>query len=109
MTELIAKARGEDRSEAALQPERRRMLTGEQRREIQPAEREHRCGLAHAHAHRVPFAVQQPDLAYRIPWTSSPDLHRAIPRHVQRSRDGAVDDEDHLPRIVPLAPQDLPL
>ena len=61
--ELTAKARCEERSEAALQPERRRMLAGEQRSEIRPAEREHGGGLGRAHAHRVPSAVEQRDLA----------------------------------------------
>ena len=80
--ELVAEARGEERREAALQPERRRMLAGEQRREVQPAEREHRRGLGHAHAHRVPPAVEQRDLADASPRAGPPDLHRAIPGHV---------------------------
>ena len=78
--ELIAKARGEERREPALEPERRRILAGEQRREVDPAEREHRRGLGHAHAHRVPAAVEQRDLADHLPRPGSPDLHRAIAR-----------------------------
>ena len=53
------------------------------------------------------FAVEQRDLADRLPWTGAPDLDRAIPRQLQRGRQDAVDDEHHLPRVVPLSPEEL--
>ena len=50
-------------SEAAPQPERRRMLADEHGREVEPAEREDGRGLGDTHGHRVPLAVEQRDLA----------------------------------------------
>jgi hypothetical protein len=83
------------------------MPPGEQRDEVRPAEHEHRRGLGDAHAHGVPAAVEHPDLADDVAWPRTPDLKCAIPRHMQRSRDRAVDDEHHLARVVALAPQNL--
>ena len=105
--ELVAEPRGEERREPALERERRRVPAAEQRREVQPAEREHGRGLGRAHAHRVPLPVEQRDLAEDLPRADAADLHGALPRHLERGRHGALDDEERLARVAALLPEHL--
>ncbi len=107
--ELPAKARDEQRDQAALQPERRRVLAGEQRRELDAPEREHARGLARVQAHRVPVAVEQGDLAHGLTASGAPDLDPAISGQVEGRGDGAVDDEQQLAALSALVPEDLAL
>jgi hypothetical protein len=105
--QLAAEAVGEELREPALHGERRRLLPGEQRGEVQPAEREHRRRLGRAHRRRVPGAVERPDQADDLPAAREPDLGLPPSGDAHCRRDGAVDDEHHLARVVALAPEDL--
>ena len=100
MLELVAKARGERAPRAGAERERRRCRPASSAtKSARPSASTARLG--HAHAHRVPSAVEQPISPTHLPRACAPDLHAPISRHVQRGRDGAVDDEHHLARVSP--------
>src|SRR5262249_41944771 len=107
--ELIAKAAGEQREEATLQRERRRMQAREERREVGAPEREDGGGLEDANARGVSAAVEQGDPPEDLARADRSDLHRPVPGQIEQDRQRALDDEQHLAPGVPRAPEGLAL
>ena len=109
VSQLIAEPLREDVCESALQTERCRMPTGEERRDVLLAENQQRGVLGDLHGHGVGAAIEQSDFADHIPRARQPDLLGAIAGAAQRGCEAAFDYDRHLSRIVPLPPKNLAL